>query len=99
MCPILLAGWRHIAPLNQRAMMRCSQTRSPNVRGLLLADVDMGRRLRVIGKGSKERHVPVDAAFFTELAAYLRWERPPGLAGSQCFVAARINLTLAEDFT
>jgi Glycosyltransferase family 28 C-terminal domain len=31
MCPILLAGWRHIAPLNPRAMMRCSPTRSPNV--------------------------------------------------------------------
>ena len=58
--------------------------------GLLLADVDMGRRrLRVIGKGGKERHVPVDAAFFTELAAYLRWERPPGLATPQCFVVLR----------
>jgi integrase/recombinase XerC len=57
------------------------------VRGLLLADVDMGRRrLRVIGKGSKERHVPVDAAFFTEVVAYLRWERPPRLATPQCFV-------------
>jgi integrase/recombinase XerC len=64
--------------------------RSAEVRGLLLADVDMGRRrLRVIGKGGKERHVPVDAAFFTELAAYLRWERPPGLATPQCFVVLR----------
>jgi len=64
--------------------------RSAEVRGLLLADADMGqRRLRVIGKGGKERHVPVDAAFFTELAAYLRWERPPGLATPQCFVVLR----------
>ena len=64
--------------------------RSAEVRGLLLADVDMGRRrLRVIGKGGKERHVPVDAAFFTELAAYLRWERPPGLATPECFVVLR----------
>ncbi|ORX15744.1 integrase [Mycobacterium xenopi] len=64
--------------------------RSAEVRGLLLADVDMGRRrLRVIGKGSKERHVPVDAAFFTEVAAYLRWERPLGLATPQCFVVLR----------
>jgi integrase/recombinase XerC len=64
--------------------------RSAEVRGLLLADVDMGRRrLRVIGKGGKERHVPVDAAFFTEVAAYLRWERPPGLATPQCFVVLR----------
>lgn len=64
--------------------------RSAEVRGLLLADADMGRRrLRVIGKGRKERHVPVDAAFFTELAAYLRWERPPGLATPECFVVLR----------
>jgi integrase/recombinase XerC len=64
--------------------------RSAEVRGLLLADVDMGRRrLRVIGKGGKERHVPVDAAFFTEVAAYLRWERPSGLATPQCFVVLR----------
>lgn len=64
--------------------------RSAEVRDLLLADVDLGRRrLRVIGKGGKERHVPVDAAFFTEVAAYLRWERPPGLATPQCFVVLR----------
>jgi site-specific recombinase XerD len=64
--------------------------RSAEVRGLLLADVDMGRRrLRVVGKGGKERHVPVDAAFFTELAAFLRLERPPGLATPQCFVVLR----------
>jgi integrase/recombinase XerC len=71
--------------------------RSAEVRGLLLADVDMGRRrLRVIGKGNKERHVPVDAAFFTELAAYLRWERPPGLATPQCFVVLRGPTTGAQ---
>lgn len=64
--------------------------RSAEVRGLLLADVDMGRRrLRVVGKGGKERHVPVDAAFFTEVAAYLRLERPPRLATPQCFVVLR----------
>lgn len=64
--------------------------RSAEARGLLLADVDMGRRrLRVIGKGGKERHVPVDAAFFTEVAAYLRLERPPGLSTPQCFVVLR----------
>ena len=44
--------------------------RSAEVRGLMLCDADMGRRrLRVIGKGGKERHVPVDRAFFAELAA------------------------------
>ncbi|MBS4730080.1 tyrosine-type recombinase/integrase [Mycobacterium sp. SM1] len=82
-----------LATHRDRAMvlaMLLGGLRSAEVRGLLLADVDMGRRrLRVIGKGSKERHVPVDAAFFTEVAAYLRWERPPGLAAPQCFVVLR----------
>jgi site-specific recombinase XerD len=64
--------------------------RSAEVRGLMLSDADMGRRrLRVIGKGGKERHVPVDRAFFTELAAYLRLERPSGLATPECFVVLR----------
>jgi integrase/recombinase XerC len=64
--------------------------RSAEVRGLLLCDADLGRRrLRVIGKGGKERHVPVDRAFFAELAAYLRLERPAGLATLECFVVLR----------
>jgi site-specific recombinase XerD len=64
--------------------------RSAEVRGLLLKDVDQGRRrLRVVGKGSRERVVPVDAAFFAELSAYLRHERPHGLATSECFVVLR----------
>jgi integrase/recombinase XerC len=64
--------------------------RSAEVRGLKLADVDMGRRrIRVLGKGGRERQVPVDQAFFTELAAYLRLERPPRLATPECFVVLR----------
>jgi len=64
--------------------------RSAEVRGLLLKDVDQGRRrVRVIGKGGRERVVPVDAAFFAELTAYLRHERPPGLETPQCFVVMR----------
>ena len=51
--------------------------RAAEVRSLRLADVDMGlRRVRVTGKGGKEHVVPVDAAFFAELGAYLREERP-----------------------
>jgi integrase/recombinase XerC len=61
--------------------------RAAEVRGLRLADVDMGRRrLRVIGKGGRERVVPVDDVFFTECAAYLRGERPTGCATPECFV-------------
>jgi site-specific recombinase XerD len=55
--------------------------RAAEVRSLRLADVDRGmRRVRVVGKGNKERTVPVDPAFFTELGNYLRSERPPGCA-------------------
>jgi site-specific recombinase XerD len=64
--------------------------RAGEVRSLRLADVDMGlRRLRVIGKGNRERVVPVDGAFFAELAAYLRSERPPGCVTPECFVVLR----------
>jgi len=64
--------------------------RSFEVRGLVLKDVDMGRRrVRVLGKGSRERVVPIDRVFFAELAAYLREERPPGLCTPQCFVVLR----------
>jgi integrase/recombinase XerC len=64
--------------------------RAGEVRGLRLADVDMGlRRLRVVGKGGRERIVPVDRAFFGELANYLRAERPPGCATPACFVVLR----------
>ena len=64
--------------------------RAAEVRSLRLADVDMGRRqVRVLGKGGRERVVPVDRAFFIELATYLRTERPPGCATPQCFVVLR----------
>ena len=64
--------------------------RAAEVRSLRLAAVDMGlRRVRVLGKGGRERVVPIDRAFFTELAAYLRDERPDGCATPECFVVLR----------
>ena len=55
-----------------------------------LVDVDMGlRRLRVVGKGGRERMAPVDRPFFTELAGYLHTERPAGCATPRCFVVLR----------
>lgn len=64
--------------------------RAAEVRGLRLADVDMGlRRVRVVGKGDRERVVPIDRAFFAEVAAYLRRERPKGCATPECFVVLR----------
>ena len=35
-------------------------------------------RLRVVGKGGRERVVPVDRRVLRRAAAYLAWERPPG---------------------
>lgn len=65
--------------------LRCAE-----VRGLLLKDIDQGRRrVRVIGKGGRERVVPIDSGFFAEVGAYLRYERPPGLATAACFVVLR----------
>jgi len=60
-------------------LMLVGGLRAAEVRSLRLADVDRGmRRVRVVGKGNKERTVPVDSVFFTELGNYLRPERPRG---------------------
>jgi integrase/recombinase XerC len=64
--------------------------RAGEVRSLRLAHVDMGlRRVRVVGKGGRERVVPVDRAFFTELSGYLHGERPTGCDAPECFVVLR----------
>ena len=64
--------------------------RAGEVRSLLLADVDVGaRQVRVVGKGSRERVVPIDRAFFVELTRYLRHERPGDAAAAECFVVLR----------
>ena len=71
-------------------LMLLGGLRSVEVRTLALADVDMALgQVRVIGKGSKERVVPVDDAFFRECASYLRRERPDGCATKECFVVLR----------
>jgi site-specific recombinase XerD len=61
--------------------------RAGEVRSLRLADVDMGMgRVRVVGKGGRERMVPIDRPFVAECAAYLRTERPTGCRTEECFV-------------
>ncbi|HEX2810853.1 MAG TPA: tyrosine-type recombinase/integrase [Kineosporiaceae bacterium] len=82
-----------LATHRDRAMvwlMLLGGLRAGEVRGLRLADVDVGRRqVRIVGKGGRERVVPVDRPFFTELAGYLRDERPVGCASPECFVVLR----------
>ncbi|MFV2074103.1 MAG: tyrosine-type recombinase/integrase [Thermoanaerobaculales bacterium] len=64
--------------------------RAGEVRSLRLADVDMGlRQVRVLGKGRRERVVPIDRTFFVELAAYLHTERPQRCPTPECFVVLR----------
>jgi len=71
-------------------LMLLGGLRAAEVRSLRLADVDMGlRRVRVTGKGGKERVVPVDSVFFAELAAYLREARPASCRAAECFVVLR----------
>lgn len=71
-------------------LMLLGGLRAAEVRTLQLADVDVGRRqVRVLGKGGRERIVPVDRPFFSELAAYLREERPADCAAAHCFVVLR----------
>jgi site-specific recombinase XerD len=87
---VFLSGLRTSRDRAMVLAMLLGGLRSAEVRGLLLSDVDQGRRrLRVTGKGGRERVVPVDAAFFAELAVYLRHERPHGLSTPECFVVLR----------
>ncbi|WP_395696464.1 tyrosine-type recombinase/integrase [Nocardioides sp.] len=85
-----LAGLRTHRDRAMVLAMLLGGLRSAEVRGLRFPDVDQGRRrVRVVGKGGKERVVPIDAAFFAELSGYLRFERPPGVATPECFVVLR----------
>ncbi len=71
-------------------LMLLGGLRAAEVRSLRLADVDVGlRQVKVTGKGAKQRAVPVDRAFFSELTRYLRAERPQGLSTPECFVVLR----------
>jgi len=64
--------------------------RAGEVRSLRLADVDVGlRQVRVLGKGGRERVVPIDRRFFVEVTDYLRHERPSDAAAAECFVVLR----------
>ncbi len=71
--------------------------RACEVWSLRLADVDMGlRRVRVIGKGGKERVVPIDGVFFAECAGYLRSHRLRHTYGTELAAAGIDLLALVE---
>jgi integrase len=58
-------------------LMLYSGLRSAEVLGLAVRDVDVGRRwVRVVGKGDKERRVPLDAEVAGTIQTYLLVERP-----------------------
>ena len=70
-------------------LMLFSGLRSAEVLGLRVADVDVGRGwVRVIGKGDRERRVPLDAEVAGLIQAYLLAERPE-TATMALFVVAK----------
>ena len=63
--------------------------RSAEVLGLGVGDVDIGRGwVRVIGKGDKERRVPLDPDVAGLIQTYLFAERPDRIA-THCFWSRR----------
>jgi site-specific recombinase XerD len=70
-------------------LMVFSGLRSAEVLGLQVRDVDIGRGwVRVIGKGDKERRVPLDPDVAALIQAYLLAERPE-TTSSALFVVAK----------
>jgi integrase/recombinase XerC len=87
---VFIADLRTARDRAMALLMLLGGLRAGEVRALLLSDVDQGlRRVRITGKGGRQRVVPVDAAFFAELATYLRAERPAGCHTWECFVVLR----------
>jgi site-specific recombinase XerD len=73
----LLASFRTLRDRAIAGLMLFSGLRSCEVLGLAVADVDIARGwLRVLGKGSKERRVPVDREVAGLIQSYLLTERP-----------------------
>ena len=95
---VLAALSRNLSPLGLRAFAVVATglftgVRSAELRAIRVADVDLGAGvLRVIGKGNRERELPVVPRLTAILLRYLRVGRPRLLRGLDCpwlFVAAR----------
>jgi site-specific recombinase XerD len=73
----LLQSFRSVRDRAIAGLMLFSGLRSAEVLGLAVADVDIARGwVRVIGKGDKERRVPVDREVASLVQTYLLAERP-----------------------
>jgi site-specific recombinase XerD len=69
--------------------MLYSGLRSAEVLGIDVRDVDIGRRwVRVVGKGDKERRVPIDVEVAGVIQTYLLAERPE-TTSPRLFVVAK----------
>lgn len=85
----LLASFRTWRDRAIAGLMLYCGLRSSEVLTLDVADVDIGGRwLRVIGKGQRERRVPLDADVASVIQVYLLTERPES-AGSRLFLVAK----------
>jgi integrase/recombinase XerD len=70
-------GFRTCRDLSLIALMLFDGLRSQEVLALQLADLQLSEaQLRVHGKGSKDRVLPLPAETISVLEHYLRWERP-----------------------
>ena len=85
----LLASFRTWRDRAIAGLMLYCGLRSAEVLGLDVADADIGGRwLKVTGKGSRERRVPLDADVASVIQVYLLAERPE-TSSPRLFVAAK----------
>jgi integrase/recombinase XerC len=84
----LLGSFRSERDRAIAGLMLFSGLRSAEVLGLQVADVDIGRGwVRVVGKGDKERRVPLDPDVAGLIQSYLLAERPETVCGALFVVA------------
>ncbi|MGK5086133.1 tyrosine-type recombinase/integrase [Bdellovibrionota bacterium FG-2] len=87
---LFLKGLKNYRDLAIVAIMLFCGLRSMEVRLLDLADVDFERReLRVRGKGSKERLVPLPDTVIRLIQDYLKWERPMDIDSHALFLVTK----------
>lgn len=88
----LLASFRTWRDRAIAGLMLYCGLRSAEVLALDVTDVDIGGRwLRVIGKGQRERRVPLDADLASVIQVYLLAERPESASGRLFLVAKGPN--------